>query len=143
MINQKFIEILAIGYLFLFSLYHVITGVISVFFPKLALKFNKTLYGFQPPDTVQYFLIVRPWGNLALAVGVIGFIVLANINKYYLMLFAFIILLSIRVGYRIILRKELKETFKITYSQNLRAIIIQILGILLFLIFCMLKLGKV
>ena len=139
MINEKFIEFLTIGYLFLFSLYHIVTGVTSVFFPRLALKFNKILYGFQPTDTIQYFLIVRPWGNLALAVGIIGFIVLVNLDKYYPILFVFIILLLIRIGYRIILRKELKKTFKISYAQNLRAILIQIAGIVIFLVFSIIK----
>ncbi|MEK6828150.1 MAG: hypothetical protein AABX78_02265 [Nanoarchaeota archaeon] len=143
MINEKFIEYLAIGYLFLFSLYHITTGVISIFFPKLALKFNKTLYGFQPTDTIQYLLIIRPWGNLALVVGVIGFIVLMNLDVYSPILFVFIILLLIRVGYRVILRNELKKIFKITYAQNLRAILIQIIGIVIFLIFSILKIiGK-
>ena len=139
MINEKFIEFLAIGYLFLFSLYHIVTGVISVFFPRLALKFNKTLYGFQPTDTIQYFLIVRPWGNLALAVGIIGFMALFNLDEYYPILFVFIILLLIRIGYRVILRKGLKKTFKITYTQNLRAILIQIVGVVIFLVFSIVK----
>lgn len=139
MISQKFIEFLAIGYLFLFSLYHIITGIISVFLPRLALKFNKALYGFQPTDNVQYFLIIRPWGNLALAVGMIGFVVLSNLDKYCMILFVFIILLLIRIGYRVILRSELKKAFKISYYQNLRAILVQVLGIVLFVILLVLK----
>ena len=116
---DKFIEYAAISYLFLFSLYHVITGIISVFFPKFALKFNKLVYGFKPSDIPQYLLIVRPWGNFALSVGIIGFIVLIKLDDYYLILFAFIILLLIRIGYRIVLRDEIKKTFKIGYHQNL------------------------
>ena len=136
---ERFFEIIAVTYLFLFSIYHLITGIISVFFPKVALRFNKFMYGFQPIEKTQYFLIVRPWGNLALTIGIIGFIVLINIDDYYIILFAFIILLLIRIGYRIALRKELKKTLKITYTQNLRAILIQILGIIIFLIFSLLK----
>lgn len=132
---NKILNFVTIVYLFMFSLYHFTTGIISVFLSKFALKLNKFIYGFRPIEENQLLLTFKPWGNLALAIGIIGFITLFNINYYYPIMFAFVVLLTIRAGYRIILRRELKTIFKIKPSQNWRMIIIQIIGATIFLTF--------
>ena len=76
------LEIATLIYLFLFSCYHIITGVISVFFPNFAIRFYKMLYGFHPKETEQLKMTLRPWGNFAIVTGVIGFMVLYNIDRY-------------------------------------------------------------
>lgn len=126
------LEILTLIYLFLFSLYHVITGTVSVFFPNFALKFYKTLYGFHPKETEQLKITLRPWGNFAIVTGVIGFIVLYDLDRFFLILFPFASLLIIRIWYRLILRKQLYKDLKVTRVQNWRMILIQLLGAILF-----------
>lgn len=132
---DNILNFITVIYLFLFSLYHILTGILSVFFSKSALRFYRVIYGFQPAETNQLLLIMKPWGNLALAIGIIGFITVFNINSYYPIMFAFVILLTIRIGYRIMLRRKLKIIFKISPSQNWRIIVIQILGAIIFLAF--------
>src|SRR3989344_3976863 len=126
------LEIATLNYLFLFSCYHIITGVISVFFPNFALRFYRILYGFHPKETEQLKMTLRPWGNFAIAIGVIGFMVLYNMDKFFLILFPFALLLLIRIGYRLKLRSQLYRDLKVTKVQNWRMIIIQLLGIILF-----------
>lgn len=130
-----FSDLLAFVYLFLFSLYHVVQGAISVFFSDYALKFNEFLYGFHSREKKQLKMTLKPWGSFSLAIGVIGFLVFFNLEKYHLILIGFILLLLLRAGYRILLRKKLYSYWKASPSQNWRMIIIQLIGIILFILF--------
>ncbi len=134
-----FLDALTLIYLFLFSLYHIITGIISVFFSNFALKFYKTIYGFHPIEKKQLLMTLKPWGNFAILTGVSGFIVLFNTEKYFIFLLPFALLLSIRVWYRIILRKNFYKDLKVTPLQNWRMIIIQIIGAILFILYFIVK----
>lgn len=129
------LDTLAFIYLFLFSLYHIIQGIVSVFFPNFAIKFNEALYGFKPKEKEQLKMTFRPWGSFAFSVGVSGFLVLSNMKKYFLFLIPFAVLLIFRASYRFILKKELMGYWKVTKIQNWRMIIIQLLGVILFTIF--------
>ena len=129
---ESILNSLTISYLFLFSLYHAITGVVSVFFPDFALRFYRILYGFHPKETEQLKITLRPWGNFAIAIGFIGFIVLFNLEKFFVILFPFALLLLIRVIYRVNLRNQLYKDLKVTKMQNWRMILIQLLGVILF-----------
>lgn len=132
---MEFLRIATTIYLFLFSLYHVFTGLISIFFPDFALKFYKSVYGFHPIETQQLKMTLKPWGNLAMVMGIIGFIVLSDLKRYGFILFAFSILLLIRIWYRFTLRKQLISKLNMTPPQNQRMIIIQIIGALLFFLY--------
>ncbi len=132
--------ILVIIYLFLFSLYHVLTGVVSVFLSEYSLKIYKKIYGYHPKETKQLVMTFKPWGTMAIGLGVVGFIALFNLEVYYLMLIAFIVVLGIRAGYRVFLRKELYSYWNVKPIQNWRMIIIQLGGVLLFTIFVIGKL---
>ena len=130
-----FLDSLAYIYLFLFSIYHLIQGTVSVFFPDFAIKFNEVLYGFKPREKEQLKMTFKPWGSFAFAAGVSGFLVLINMEKYFLFLIPFAILLIFRAGYRLILKKEIMGYWKVTKIQNWRMMIIQLIGFLLFTIF--------
>ena len=127
------IETLAEIYLFLFSLYHVFTGIISVFFTKFAIRFYQKTYGFHPISINQLLIDAKPWGNLALVVGIIGFMTFFNLNVYFPILFVFCLLLSIRIGYRVYMQDQLYNDMKMKRSENIRMIIIQLMGIFLFM----------
>lgn len=122
-------------YLFLFALYHLITGVVSVFFSDFALKFYKVLYGFQPKETKQLKMTFKPWGSFAISTGIAAFVVLINLERYFLMLIPFAILLILRIGYRLGFRRELKNYWKVSFMQNWRMILIQLIGVILFCLF--------
>lgn len=119
-------------YLFLFSLYHILTGVVSVFFSEYSLKIYKKIYGYHPKETKQLVMTFKPWGTMAIGLGLAGFITLVNLEIYYLMLFAFIGVLGIRAGYRFFLRKELYDYWNVKPLQNWRMILIQLIGVLIF-----------
>ena len=125
------IEILGLVYLWCFSLYHVVTGFVSVMMPNFALKFYRTLYGFQPIETKQLQITLRPWGNLAFVIGVIGFIVISDLKRFGPICLAFSVLLAIRIFYRLAMRRQLYEDIKVTPFQNWRMIFLQALGVVL------------
>ncbi|MDO8659829.1 MAG: hypothetical protein Q7K54_04505 [Candidatus Parcubacteria bacterium] len=129
---SSLIENLAWFYLFLFSLYHVVTGIISIFFPNFSLKFYKVIYGIQPIETKQLLITFKPWGSFAFIMGVISFFVFFNINTYYNLLLTFIALLILRIWYRSVFYDSAKEFFKISFYHNLKMIIIQVIGVILF-----------
>lgn len=132
---MSFVEILALVYLLLFSIYHLFTGIVSVFFSEFALKFYKKIYGFEPKETKLLKMNLKPWGNLALNLGVIGFIIFFNIDRYFLILFAFAFLLIIRIWYRITYRDYMKSELKISSFNNWKLIIIQLVGAVLFILY--------
>ena len=105
---MSIIDILTLIYLVIFSVYHIIQGIMSVFYSEKAIKFNEKLYGYKPKETKQLIMNLKPWGSLALAIGVIGLIVALDINKYFIFLLAFAFLLGLRIGYRIIFRNLLQ-----------------------------------
>ncbi|MDO8509295.1 MAG: hypothetical protein Q7S27_06470 [Nanoarchaeota archaeon] len=136
---MEIVEIITMVYLFLFSIYHVITGIVSIFFPEFSLKFYKVLYGFNPRETKQLVMTFKPWGNLALAVGFIGFMILFNLDQFYFLLLPLTLLLVIRVWYRSAYGEEIKKEWGISSGQNWRMIFIQILGIIIYLSYIVLK----
>jgi len=125
----------AFTYLLPFSVYHVIQGFVSVFFSDFAIKFNESLYGFKPKETEQLKMTFKPWGSLAFAIGIVGFVILSNLDKYFLFLIPLAILLAFRAGYRFLYKGELRSYWKVSSIQNWRMILIQILGIVVFTIF--------
>ncbi len=132
---MSIIDILTLTYLVIFSIYHIIQGIMSVFFSEKAIKFNEKLYGYRPKETKQLIMNLKPWGSLALAVGVIGLIVALDINKYFIFLLVFAFLLGLRIGYRIIFRKSIYDYWQVSLWQNWRTILIQIIGIIIFSLF--------
>jgi len=131
---MEIIIILAEMYLLLFSIYHIFQGILSVFFSDFAIEFNKKVYGFKPKETEQLKMNLKPWGSLALTMGVIGLIVYFNIETYSLILIGFSLLLFLRISYRMYYHKKIKEYWGVTIYQNIITILIQIIGILLFTI---------
>jgi len=129
------IDNLTLLYLLIFSIYHIIQGVISVFFSREAIKFNEKLYGYRPRETKELIMNLKPWGSLAFVVGITGLIVALDINKYFIFLLAFASLLGLRIGYRIIFRNSIYNYWQVSLWQNWRTILIQIIGIILFLLY--------
>lgn len=121
-------------YLLLFSIYHTIQGFISVFFSEFAIDLNRKIYGYKPKETEQLKMNFKPWGSLAFVVGIIGLIVFFNLNNCFIILPAFAFLLFLRMSYRIIYKKEIRDYWQVTIFQNFRAIMIQVIGIVLFIL---------
>ena len=69
---EKTIEYINIGYVSLLSIYHVFTGVISMFFPNFAFHFYKKFYGCDPLSKDMLVIVLKPWGALSIFAGIMG-----------------------------------------------------------------------
>ena len=137
---NEILDWLAVASLALFSIYHVLTGVIGGAFSEYSLKFYRTIYGFQPRETEQLLMTFKPWGTLAFVVGLMGFVMLLDIERYSLMFIPMAALLVLRMGYRLYWRQKMYEFWQISPAQNWRQIIIQFSGAVLFIIYAISRL---
>ena len=124
---------IATAYLYIFAIYHIITGIISVWFAGFALKVYKTIYGFEANDETQLCLVLKPWGNLALCFGLLTSVLIITDSVSQMILVVLSLLLAIRIYYRLVFRSTMKKHFKISSAQNYKMVLIQLLGILLFI----------
>lgn len=115
---MSFILPIVRGYLALLSVYHVVTGIISFFFPRFALSFYKALYAIDPVEKRHLHIILRPWGALALCMGVAGLFAAVDPVRYVGVIAATLALLVLRVLYRLHLRHELRAISGIPYYRN-------------------------
>jgi hypothetical protein len=104
--------------LLILSGYHVVTGIVSVFFVDFSERFYQVLYHFHPEMTEQYKLVLRPWGALALFAGIVGLYAARDPRRYRGVVTALALLLALRVGYRSLLAPQLLEVFQIDYARN-------------------------
>lgn len=122
---------LASCYLVVLSAYHVATGLISFTAPQLALKFYRGAYGCEPVERRHLLIILRPWGALAVFAGLAGFIALNCPPARSWIEASLIVLLAMRVVYRIGLRGELREISGIPPRNNFINIGLLLCGIAL------------
>lgn len=83
------------------SLDHLITGVTALFFPNQAIKLTKSLFGFTAKDDDFYKLIMKPWGALGIFAGLVGLIPIIHPEIHAPITVCLIILLLLRVNYRL------------------------------------------
>lgn len=114
------------------SVYHVVTGIVSVFFPDFSERFYQVLYHFHPTMTEQYKLVLKPWGALALCAGITGLYAARDPRRYRGVVVAIAILLALRVGYRTYYATTLLEVFRIDYARNATNSVVIALEVLLF-----------
>ena len=139
---KEILDWLAVAGLVLFTIYHVLTGIIGGAFSKYSLKFYKAIYGFQPRETEQLLMTFKPWGTLAFVVGLMGFVMLLDIERYSLMFIPMATLLVLRMGYRLYWRQNMYDFWQISPAQNWRQITIQFIGAVLFIIYAISHLDK-
>jgi hypothetical protein len=94
-------------FLYIFSIYHMITGIVSMFFPDFAMSFYKILYGYDPIERKHVSLIFKPWGALAAFAGLTGLFAAGNPERYRGVVLSLIILLILRIYYRLRFEHEL------------------------------------
>lgn len=109
---------LASGYLAILSVYHVWTGAISYFAPGFALKFYRGMYGCDPVERRHLVLVMRPWGALAIFAGLAGGVAFIEPGARPWIVAATALLLALRIGYRVALRRELAEIARIERRRN-------------------------
>jgi hypothetical protein len=100
------------------SLYHILTGCISYFTPAFALKFYRSVYGCQPIEQRHLRIILRPWGALAVFAGIAGLAAVNGSPNQPTLLAGLALLLTLRIGYRVALWRELQEISGIEPRRN-------------------------
>lgn len=119
------------GYLAFLSCYHIATGLLSYCAPETALRFYRACYGCDPQERRQLAIAMRPWGALAVFAGIMGIGALLEPGMRNWVQVGLILLLGLRVTYRIALRRELLEISGIPEKRNLFSIGFLLLGIIL------------
>lgn len=113
------------------SVYHVGTGTISYFAPEQALRFYRRLYGCDPAERQHLLVILRPWGALAIFAGCAGLLILGYPMARHSIEAALLLLLILRIGYRVGLRDRLRELSGIPPHRNAISILVLVAGVLL------------
>lgn len=119
------------AYLAVLSAYHIITGILSFGFPRLAMRFYKTLYGCDPVERRQLTLVMKPWGALAIFAGICGGLAAADPGRYRGVAAAVWFLLVLRAVYRLSCRRELEAVGRISPRRNAISIVSIIVGIVI------------
>ena len=105
--------------LVLLSLDHLITGSFAIFFPNKAIKSLAVIYGTQIPPTQEYFVIMKPWGALGIFAGLVGLLPVYDSKRYIGVLMALVVLLMIRLVYRLKVKKDTEKFLKLSVNRNL------------------------
>jgi hypothetical protein len=126
---MEYVEVLVRIYLFLFSIYHITTGIVSFFFPNFAKTFYLKLYDFHYELTPELFLVSKPWGALCISTGIATIFACINPFMYHGVIYALIVLLLLRAVYRYRYRFMMKEVINTDITRNYINIIIIIFGI--------------
>lgn len=105
-------------YLALLSLYHVVTGVLSFAFPRVAMLFYKRIYGCDPEERRQLMIVMKPWGALAFFAGLCGGFASVDPVRYHGVVVALVGLLILRVVFRVACRSELAVVGRISPLRN-------------------------
>lgn len=123
--------LIARGYLGILSSYHIVTGAISFFSPGFALSFYKALYAVDPVEKRHLHIILRPWGALAMGIGVVGWFAAVDPVRYVGVILALLLLLILRAVYRIGLRHELLAISRIPSRRNWLNVALIVVGIII------------
>jgi hypothetical protein len=107
------------AYLWLISVYHVMTGIISFGFPEFAMSFYRKLYGCNPVERRHLALVLKPWGALAVFAGVCGLFAATDPRRYIGVVAGLALLLLLRLIYRAVFYRQLAEISGISSRRNL------------------------
>ncbi len=125
------INIIFLCYLWILSVYHVFTGIISFFFPEMALSFYKKFYDCNPVERKHLVIVLKPWGALAVFAGIAGIFAALDPEKCKGVVAGLAVLLAMRMYYRIVFRDMLREISGISPGRNLVNICLLLAGIII------------
>lgn len=119
------------GYLWILSGYHIFTGLISVFTPEFAMSFYKKFYDCNPVERKHVALMLKPWGALAVFAGIAGLFAAAAPYRYRGVVIGLVVLLAIRIYYRVAFRRWLQEISGIAPYHNAFNVALLIFGLVI------------
>lgn len=125
-------------YLGILSGYHIVTGIVSMFFPEFAMEFYKKLYHCEPLKRDDLFLIMKPWGALAAFAGIVGCYAASDPVRYEGVIRGLILLLVFRIYYRLAFARELGQHANIPRGRNLISVAMIAAGVVILGTWCLL-----
>jgi len=125
------VNLIFLCYLWILSVYHVFTGIISFFFPEQALSFYKKFYDCNPVERKHLVIVLKPWGALAVFAGIAGIFAALDPGKCKGTVAGLAILLAMRIYYRIAFRDMLRDISGISPHRNLMNICLLLVGIII------------
>jgi hypothetical protein len=105
--------------LILLSLDHLITGGLGLFFPAIALRFYRKVFGINVPVTTAHLFIVKPWGALGIFAGLIGLLPVYDQSRYSAILYGLVVLLCLRVYMRISSARMAESQMQLSRKRNM------------------------
>jgi hypothetical protein len=104
--------------LIVLALDHLVTGLAGVFFPKRSGGLYRQLFGAQIPRDSPLTAVLRPWGALGVFAGVAGLLPVSNPFRYRAILYALVLLLTLRVFIRLSYDAATLAFFQLTAKRN-------------------------
>lgn len=118
-------------YLCILSMYHLFTGIVSMFFPGFAMEFYRWFYRCEPSQRQDLYLILKPWGALAAFAGVAGLYAAVDPLRYRGVILGLIFLLCFRIYYRLTFARGLEQHARIPTQRNLANVGLIAAGVLI------------
>ena len=100
------------------ALDHLITGLAGVLFPDRASGLYSRLFGASFPAGTPATAVLRPWGALGVFAGVVGILPIYDPARYRSILFALLLLLSLRLFIRLSFDSTTLEHFGFSPGRN-------------------------
>jgi hypothetical protein len=119
------------AYLYLLSSYHLVTGIVSVCFPGFAMSFYKALYAYDPVERQHIWLVLKPWGALAIFAGVAGFYAARDPQRYVGVVIGLTGLLVLRAVLRLVYEKDAGAMLRIPPRRNRVNVALILAGVLI------------
>ncbi len=116
------------AYVAILSTYHVASGALSFFWGPAALRFYRSFYGTDPVEQRHLLLILKPWGALSICAGLAGWSAAPDPLQHRGVVLALLVLLILRIVYRVAQRHELQAVSRIRPARNLANVALLALG---------------
>ena len=111
---------------------HLVTGFVAVYFIARAKSSFKHLYGIDIPKNEFVTMLLKPWGTLGFFAGLVGVLVLLELETYKHFLLLLIILLLMRFSYRVKYVWQGMKVLKLSPQRNWLHVSIIVLCIIVF-----------
>lgn len=112
------------------ALDHLVTGFIGFFLPHKSEALITKMFGITITDKEFYKMIVRPWGALGIFACGVGILPIIDPTRFKPVSYMLIVLLLLRIYYRLEEAKKAKVVLGVTSSRNLFHIFLIVLCIL-------------
>jgi len=115
---MKIWHILANLNLLVLALDHLVTGLAGVFFAKRSATLYRRLFGAHFPVDSPVVVVLRPWGALGVFAGITGLLPIYDPILFRPILYALLILLTLRVFIRLSYDSETLQFFELSPRRN-------------------------